>query len=338
MRKAQIFLRVSFILLALSCLLFAGCSSGDGGGDGGIPVQFRFSGTDAHTAGARIAAQSVISGGINKAEAVDASFTPYNDFYDGASFGTKIADITPTSFKLFIQELTLVGNNTELQMDLMDQYALIYEDVPFIDLVNPQKIALPKIQAGRYDIVLFTFDTSEKRLDDEPGNGIPTEVKFPWPADFTTNKQAWFNANYHTNDSLPDMITMKWDGSSLIRQAKRFEVIPEGHTGLKGIFFGGDAHKIGFQQGYYWDDIVGGYPHEIKPDGNNHRQVVKLFVPFEGVQIPANANAVSIEISWDVENLIEHYSGQNTTPYDQDDKFVFKKGWWNGFKIKVIAE
>ena len=76
-------------------------------------------------------------------------------------------------------------------------------------------------------------------------------------------------------------------------------------------------------------DVVPGLPNE----GNLG---TGLIVPFKGINIPDDAEAVRFEIYWNIENIIEHYEGLTASP--DDDLFVLKNGFWNDFSIQAFIE
>jgi hypothetical protein len=323
MKKSQSFLRVSLALLALSGILFAGCSSGDDGetvrsSGKKASVQLRFSGRDTYTAGARVPAQSVIAGGINKAEAAAAheSFAPYTEAY--TKLGAKIGSITPTSLKLPISLLRLDGENGNLSESLIKGDD--HEGPPLLDLAAPVKIRLSRgLKRGHYDFILFSFNTGSMATPD--GETVYAEAKFPWPEDFLAeDTEAWLN-HYHSSTRFED--------SSAIILPAEFEISSfysihgvEEVKNLMGVYFTESVHK--FQSA---NNIA---------TGGEERLI--LYVPYEGFTLPEDAAAMSIEISWNMEGLIDHYEGPDNTAYTDDDIFVWKEGWWNGFKIKLSAE
>jgi len=61
-----------------------------------------------------------------------------------------------------------------------------------------------------------------------------------------------------------------------------------------------------------------------------------IVIPFTPITVPDDAVSISIEISWNLNGLIERYEGATTAK--SDDIFVLKKGWWEGLYIKASVQ
>jgi hypothetical protein len=61
-----------------------------------------------------------------------------------------------------------------------------------------------------------------------------------------------------------------------------------------------------------------------------------LIVPFSGITVPENANAVRFEIYWNIDGIIERYEGGTASP--DDDIFILKNGFWEDFSIRAVIE
>jgi hypothetical protein len=212
-------------------------------------------------------------------------------------------------------------------------------DSPVVDFTKTATIELGEVESGRYDMVLFAFSTII-------GEYFIPEMTFDLPLAGAV-RTAWIAAqkpkapsdqNHTTNT---DKIVIDSDGASitmlpgLLEISRAITLKPDGTHPLKQIIFGGSVRKMA--SSYALDDFILGAPHVGETETGKDRHF--LFVPFEGgVTIPDNANAVRFEISWDVDGLIEQYKGADGNPNTEDDIFVLKKDWWDGFNIRAVVE
>jgi hypothetical protein len=63
-----------------------------------------------------------------------------------------------------------------------------------------------------------------------------------------------------------------------------------------------------------------------------------MVTPFEPLPIPSGTSSVSLNVSWDLNDIIEQWTGENGIANDSDDKFVFKKGWWNNVYVTASVQ
>jgi hypothetical protein len=91
---------------------------------------------------------------------------------------------------------------------------------------------------------------------------------------------------------------------------------------------GGDAIKA--------NDILASYPAtQLFWHGAAYDAFV---IPFTPVNVPSSANAVRIEIRWDLDNIIEQYRGTDNIANNANDIFVLKNGWWEALSIAGYIE
>jgi hypothetical protein len=337
-----------FGMTALLCasLFVLGCDDGGGGGGGGgiVPVKFKFSDGGSSSSLNIIASRSVTDTGISRSETPGAdSFTPYTEVY--TVLGDKIESITPTTLKFAIKRLVLVGNAGNDVVSLVDGESP--DGVPEVTFTPtvPVTIRLSDIESGHYDMIGFAFETEEMRYGPKPPKGEPddrpktwSEITFAWPGGMSeSDRGTWLTAMRSKTTGGAQKV--KSQGGSLtiiprLLEVDQYDTAPKGTCQLSSIIFAGNIRKM--TQGYYYDELVPGYPH-IEEQGDPVK--VMLIVPFPGgVTIPDGANAVRFEISWDLDGLVEHYKGTDGTANNSDDIFVLKNRWWDGFNIKAVIE
>ncbi|MDR2020565.1 MAG: hypothetical protein LBQ14_07350 [Treponema sp.] len=355
---------IAFALLAAGVL--SACSGGGGGGDGLIPAKFLFSGSagPSSPSGSSMMARSLSIGGPSRSwgDTGEEGFELYTNAY--GELGDKVGSaITPTELKLAIIGLTLAGDGGALRADLIEppteENVLNASYKPeVVDLANPVTLTLGNVQSGFYDAIVFNYIDGHLRvkISEEETKYYASKVTFPWPAGM--NKDDWAaNASWEDSDGNADI--WGFTGDQIYAYPRFLEVYEYVDApligGLQGIFFYGDTYKMFNTNGtddsngtgtmkeeYFAGDFFDGYP--VSRDWvvlhcyrAKNTSASALFVPFEGIDIPADAKAVRFEIRWKVDGLIERYDAK--TPVDvNDDYFVFKNGWWNNFSIQAFVE
>ena len=229
----------------------------------------------------------------------------FNDVYD--LLGTFKGYITPTEFKIIISDnFTLVGNNGSLRADLVSgnghpEVSPLEQNL-LLDLTEPVLIDVGDIESGFYEGIFFMLR-----------NDLDLSEQFE---------------------------IIKWDGNTEGIPLRHLEIVnyTEQNIGnLKGFLFvpSDNEYKM-FQGSVGFNDVIPGYSGD-RIGGSDNEFV--LIVPFEGINIPENANAVRFEITWDLEDLIAHYYGPNIKKGGiEEDIFVLKNGWWNNLSITAVLE
>jgi hypothetical protein len=135
--------------------------------------------------------------------------------------------------------------------------------------------------------------------------------------------------------------SVDWDGNDAhltqLRNLEIYEHVPpdSGVGPLKGFLFAGSAYKW-FLGTTGFNDVIPGYNSSEYLGASDNEAV--LAVPFSGIEVPAAANAVRFEVTWDLDGIITQYPGDDNTGDTADDIFVLKNGWWNGLDIKAVIE
>ena len=314
-------------LMAIIGFTFTACDKDDDGG-GGIPVKIKFA---KGTAPARSVARAVIPS--------DPAFTAYTEIYNSGSgkLGTKVGSgITPTSFKAEVDVIGVAGNNGTIGGMLLNgaTSGSLVEFAGGAVTLNPGEA-----EPGTYDFVWVEISDATKWStlmgggSEAPGN---SRVQFVWPAaagDFAENEQ--MTGAGATIDG--NTVTIRL-GSLMPKVAGVMAGVTNGsNMWLKtNIYYGGSTGKLLNQQRITSQDIIPTYPEtEIAQAGF---LVEAIVVPFTPVNIPSSANAIVIELYWDINGIIEHYQGPDNTAGTADDIFVLKNGWWNALTISGYAE
>jgi hypothetical protein len=232
------------------------------------------------------------------------SFSVYNDAY--ANLGNRISSIDPLSVKLAIMELVIYHSDGQT-ITLVDAG----EDTPspIVNFVNPTTFEIGEVQSGYYHAMAL-------RLGSPVGYEFQiSEISLPFPDDLdpTFVTSVYGNLRGKLEDGIWTLSHMALEHALL--RPKEFS----------SITFAGNTYMMTEEIGVTVDGII--------VDEHIHGKFViepmGVLVPFEGINIPEDANSVLFEISWDLDGLIERY---------ENDIFVLKKGWIEGFSIRAIIE
>ena len=333
-------------IVAIIGFAFTACDNGNNNDNdgGGIPAKFKFANG---TAPARSVARAVTD--IMRAANIDtASFKPYTDIYENTglgALGTKVgSSITPTSFKVEIGAVWANGENRNIGGMLVDKYNVVVEFAGSGITLTPGNV-----NPGTYDLVGVSVHAGIKASSSDGWGGATVEsdrkeskVQFAWPdtaGDFATNSQmqragATISGNTVTVNlgnlmprSIKHLIYMGWDENDLFNAM------------FPLIVFGGDTAKLVEAQRITYNDIISSYPTTLLAENNIVGYTCGAIVnPFTPVTVSDSASAVVIETYWDIDGIIEHYSGPDNTQGGTDDIFVLKNGWWNALTISGYTE
>jgi len=290
----------------------------------------------------RITPKIRFSGNPNESDTRSAVKSKSPDKVEGAEelekfyslLGNKKGSITPTMLKMPLCHIALFSVDS---VETREEHLLLYDFAP--DLANPITVSADEIQSGNYKYLFFCFNTTG-------ADNVLAMVSFPTPDYFNLDTHICYSnltPGHPSHNSHLGIITS--DGNNMTTplwflNPSWIDIVGyggyfspgSGPLGTKAdfntnIFMGGDTYKLINHQTYY-DDIFPGLPH-IGVDPS-------IVVPFEGIVIPPDAKAVRFEIYWDLTDLIEWYEGATNSP--NDDIFVLRNGFWEGFSIRAFIE
>jgi len=350
--------------VAIIGFLLAACSGGttnggggSGGGGGGhrggrIPAKIRFSGDSTRPLRSVLGSRSVASIMRSSENGTEGS-EQFDIFYE-EKWGHFIEAITPNKLELAVSELTLVSEDGDI-VNLIGGGGT----VRLVDLAKPIIITPGEIESLTYRLLSFLFSLTT--FVDIEGNRFTSRVSFPWPDDITYNDHVYntghifiygrehmdgYEVNMSGNNiemalgltspgtiSLPVYYGNEGFGFNDDRDPSKSYV-----TDLTYIYMGGNSRKIISDRTFNIKEEID----DKLPDweANGGIPIGSVIVPFNngnGVTIPDDAKAVRFEIYWDLDGLIERYSG--CKPDDpNDDIFILKNGFWNAFSIQTVIE
>ena len=297
-----------------------------------VTAKFRFSGTpvgvktkSAASATPMFRASSALSG--------EEDFT---NFY--TMLGAKKGAFTPTEMKISISQLYIGRINENLGgytiLDFSSGEPVV------VDLAKPVIIAPTEIEQGFYDFISFAF-----------AGALTGSVSFPKPVGFDLENHAYNRSIYFKDETVlfkyPNNITVTLDWLQPASVDYYYGALtggePSAHLeskvgGVYDMFFFGDKYimvptseRAGKDLSLedYWPGCNWGI-------GLNSPFTNSLIVPFEGINIPETAKSVRFEIVWDIENIIEWYEGPTNST--NDDIFVLRDRFWEGFSLRAIIE
>jgi hypothetical protein len=240
--------------------------------------------------------------------------------------------------ELIIGNLLLLGDNGSVVVQLLTY------DVPAIrlfDLTAPVIFSPGTVPSGYYDILQFDFILHSSSiggsLDEYSESWTSSTVTFPKPSDIpTASRLRSLPGTNFSGDKVssrlgnfdPNVVELMLNQDYHPNQVTTTTIWP-----FNSIFYWGNTLKmLTPQETHYMDEIVSTYPHEE----HSHGYLNGLIIPFEGITIPSNAEAVRFEVAWDLTGLIERYTGMTASP--ADDIFILKNKWWEGFSIDAVIE
>jgi hypothetical protein len=335
MRKNVFFTGILAMTLVLGMTVIS-CDKGDNGGGGGITAKFKFTNTGSAPPSLNIV--SSVIGGPSLSVTSDTTFAAYTNFYNAAfalggiggtdiqSLGgssKKVGSVTPSSFKLCVLNLRVFSNAEQAG------WALIQGANTLVDFAQNVTITPGEVEPDTtFDMVSLEFATSNLGV-----LGL-SMVQFAWPSGATwpndqmTAAGATKSGNIVTvplGALLPG--TIKNDGSGPSPTQNAPKIVFAGTQ--RNLLNASDTFELNA------NEIVSSFP-------SYNTNVVAMsdvfVVPFTPVTVPSGANAVRVEVRWNLDNIIEQYRGADDTANTADDIFVLKNGWWEALSMAGIIE
>lgn len=336
--------RLIALLLTVTIALSAiGCSGGSS--SSGIPARISFEDRIGSSSMGAVVSSAQGEGDLLEASA-DSAVQRLEDFY--TRIGTKHESYTPTKFRLFIQEIVLYNENEAIELDVPVSEASLTNPEPHMaDFVNDIVLEPSNpVPPGTYTGMFFFFftDHSDLAIGGTPENpsGFVTvapeiEVTIPgyegvWPDDEGAHgryevKELSGGAYRFTPAALQpsywaNQLSDYLDSGERMSDIQHFAYIKG--SDYRAILPGMD----GFSDTYDTSD-----PDTLGlPNYGSNGNASAVVMPFDGVEIPSGAKAVSFRVQWDLDGIIEVYD--NGTASDKtDDVVVLAKNFWQRFSL-----
>ena len=290
-----------------------------------VTAKYQFSG---NVPAQRAAVKSSSAGAVEGTE-------EYEKFY--SMLGAKKGSITPTMLEL------AVGGSFIYTADGSEHFEELL-DFGVVDLAKPIVINAGEIKSGEYKLFQFSFSLFSLHTI-IGGKSATSRVSFPKPAGFNYSTHVY---NTRLNE-VTNIGNVAEDGNNItaelgildpafINNTRLFSDNTLGYeiNAIGNILMGGDTYKVinttGALGNLTFNDIIPGTPRISIGGGFS----AFILAPFEGINVPEDANAVRFEIYWNIDNIIEQYEGETDSP--DDDIFVLKNGFWNEFSIQAFIE
>ncbi len=326
---------ICIVALAAAFGLTTSCSKS---GSGTITAKYRFTGTPSGTA----------KGGTTRAAAVQGT-EDFTEFY--SNLGAKKGAFTPTEMVIAVGNLTIAQELGFKGHDLIRSFGnSIAEGIVMVDLAKPITVSAEGIEPGFYDYLHFTYSDSyaERHDSDNPNDWEWLSfVSFPKPSgiDLQTHAYSSLEEGSARVSKAPDQITVllnllqpvavDYHWGSFTKNANPGKRLGTKVGGVHQLFFLGDKYIVVpcSADEKRLSDIIPG----TMQLGISNSTVTGIIIPFKGIEVPEDATAVRFEIVWDIEDIVEWYEGPSNQTTD-DDIFVLRDGFWNGFSVKAVIE
>ncbi len=277
----------------------------------------------------------------------------FTEFY--SKLGAKKGAFTPTEMVMAVGYLCIgqelgMGPSPRLINSVGNSIA---EGIVMIDLAKPITVSADGIEPGFYDYLQFNFSDSYAEGDaanDWENLEWLTNISFPKPAGINLQTHAYSSipsgsAGFGYLDKYPGNITVllshlqpvvvDYNWGYFTKDADLQKHLGTNVGGVHDLFFVGDKYIIApcTPDWKYLSDFI---PGSLQL-GISGPTVAGVIIPFEGIDVPEDATAVRFEVVWDIENIVEWYEGPDSTTTD-DDIFVLRNNFWEGFSLKAVIE
>ena len=347
---------IAIAITAMVGLMFTACPPEGGSGSGKVSTKFNF-----NNSGVVVPTASIITArntAVMVAATMDLTFGTYTSFYDTTLGGNvnRKAQITPSSFKLVLSNLSIFGHGTTEGIQSID---LINGGSGVIDFTNSVPVTPGDVFPGTYDIIFMDFSTGATIIGGSDPSDIfiggfssstPAIVRFKWPAtagNFADNihmiaSEATIDGNeivsVRIGSLLPGSLRYLFYRLENVSNIDYMSDSPFVMNELT-LLFAGNSHQLIILENdgtIKLNDLSSSsYPNNATVTsalglgglGGN-----AFVVPFTPITIPEDANLVTFNINWNLDDMIEMYDPDGT---GNTDNFIFilKNGWWNGFMI-----
>ncbi len=285
----------------------------------------------------------------------DETLDPLREFY--GSLGNKVDSYTPSEFKLFIQEIVLYNDTTAIQLDEPFTMESAMDPSPhYADFVNPIVLEPSTgVPPGTYTGMFFFFFTSGGNVVSSDGN---TEVHWEMKPSIIVDLPSEYEGVWedHPNDSFPNLYDIEGLGGGQYVFAPwvlqpHFWITEADAGKSQSVDFRGDDETIQrIEKFAYLKDSeyrailpgISGHP-EIWDTGDDNTLALSsseygsvgnssaLIMPFDGVTITEDAEAVTFRVQWDLDGIVEVYN--NSTAEKSDDIIILAENFWERFSL-----
>ena len=171
-------------------------------------------------------------------------------------------------------------------------------------------------------------------------------VEFTWPGGSTDFNDSEYKNFYGTSGAHTyptwngDKITIRMSQlmPSTMRSDNNFFTFLTG-TEIKpfgSIYFGAGTRRMYSGVSFPWSQIIPGFTSWKYGGAEIDSHQSHIVVPFDPINIPSNASSVTLNISWNLNDLISVYEGKTNSA--DDDIYVLKNGWWDDIYITVSVQ
>lgn len=317
------------------------------GNDKKVTAKYRFTGTPTTS-------KSIFETGKSQASVSSVpGIEDFTEFY--GNLGAKKGTFTPTEMIMAVGSLTIMedlGNGANIRL-INSVGTTVNEGIKIVDFARPITISADEIQSGFYNMLNFTF--SDSFADEFATTGWDD---LNWLTNISFPKPAALNLETHAYSTMPSSVAgfgylNKTDGNITVLLSHLQPASVDYHWGsfttgvyqnnplgtnvggVNQLFFAGDSYIVAPCESTEktLDQFIPGAIHL----GVSNASTTGIIIPFEGINVPEDAKAVRFEIIWDIENIVEWYEGPDNTTTN-DDIFVLKNGFWEGFSLKAYIE
>jgi len=272
----------------------------------------------------------------------DVTLAPLSDFYQ--NIGDRIGGFTPSSFKLWIQEIVIYNDKLSIELDYPLNLSSENDTSKHYADFTSDYILIPVSTIPRgvfYSGLFFFFLTTDGLMSLDTGGvrEIDSDIVVSLP-EYENELNGRIGQHIEAIDG--DVFTFNLD-----------MLQPAGYPGIVHGYLPGQRisriEQFIYRTGTEYRAIlpgVAGHP-EIwstkDPDGANLPgngsigDASAIFIPFDGVYIPETAKRIRFHIVWELEDIIEIYD--NKTPeIFTDDVIVLAENFWERLSIIPIID
>lgn len=304
------FIKKSAAVLVIAAVALAGCGKDDNPGDKNIPVLVKAYNNEGVAPPASLSkSRSAVGERSDLVRAAEhPSFGELNDLYTPANLGAKVGSgITPTKFTASWSINAVLSNG--------DRHGIGAGS--FFDFTKGLTVDVGEVPTG-ITVSALELHIASVRM---PGEELPM-IEFEKPSGLSAETINQMFEGYN-----PPVL----NGNTMSLSLGHFTMMEVGENEFASImdyFCYGDELKL--QTGTV--TFPGGSPFGQPAPARN------MIIPFSPVTISEDASSVTLNISWDLNGLIEQWSGEDNTPNNADDRFVFKQGWWNNLHVAASVQ
>lgn len=295
----------------------------------------------------------------------DESLQALEAFYDPttSSIGSLVGSYTPSKFRLFIHEIILYNGWRTANLDVMvSELSATDQSMHYADFVDDVVIAPPvATPRGTFPGMYFFFFSQHGMMSaGSDGPDGPADFYVPIESLIGVTIPGYGSPQVWADDESDDLglsgaytarrvsgdyyefapaFVQPYNWSSLANLPD-IDGVPQTFPLIDQFIYTADGPYRAILPGIdghpaIWDTAD---PDTANlPAGGSMGNTGAVFMPFEGVQIPAFARSVTFRVEWDLDGIIEVYDAG--TPDDKtDDVVVFARNFWERFSLVPVYE